>query len=149
GNAFPALGLALTLSDLPENDPVFEKILSSYRNHMKALASFQNENGMWRQIIDLPGSYSEFSATAMITTAMLRGIRAGWLDAKQYQPRVDNAWSALKARVSDDGRLIDVCESTGKQPSLVDYLNRVAILDRDPRGGGMALLVATEIAGLL
>jgi len=43
---------------------------------------------------------------------------------------------------------VDVCESTGKQPSLDDYLNRFAILDRDPRGGGMALLLSTEIAGL-
>lgn len=148
GNAFPALGLALTLSDLPPGDPAFEKILSSYRNHMKALAPFQDENGMWRQVVDLPGSYPEFSATAMIATAMQRGIRRGWLDAKQYQPRVDRAWRALRTRISADGRLIDVCESTGKQPSVEDYLNRLAILDRDPRGGGMALLAATEIAGL-
>jgi unsaturated rhamnogalacturonyl hydrolase len=148
GNAFPALGLALTLSDLPPGDPAFEKILSSYQNHMKALAPFQDENGMWRQVVDLPGSYPEFSATAMIATAMLRGIRSGWLDAKQYQPRVDRAWRALRTRISADGRFIDVCESTGKQPSVEDYLNRLAILDRDPRGGGMALLVATEIAGL-
>jgi hypothetical protein len=41
-----------------------------------------------------------------------------------------------------------VCESTGKQPSLDDYLNRLAILDHDPRGGGMALLLSTEVAGL-
>ena len=148
GNAFPALGLALTLSDLSRSDPVFEKVLTSYQNHMKALAPFQDENGMWRQIVDLPGSYPEFSATAMIATAMLRGIRSGWLDAKQYQPRVDRAWRALRTRISADGRLVDVCESTGNQPSVEDYLNRLAILDRDPRGGGMALLMATEIAGL-
>ena len=148
GNAFSALGLALTLSDLPPGDPAFEKILSSYQNHMKALALFQDVSGMWRQVVDLPGSYPEFSATAMIATAMLRGIRSGWLDAKQYQPRVDRAWRTLRTRISADGRLIDVCESTGKQPSVEDYLNRLAILDRDPRGGGMALLLATEIAGL-
>jgi hypothetical protein len=76
---------------------------------------------------------------------MLRGIRAGWLDSKSYQLPFDRAWRALRMRISADGRLIDVCESTGKQPSLDDYLNRVAILDRDPRGGGMALLLATEI----
>jgi unsaturated rhamnogalacturonyl hydrolase len=148
GNAFPALGLALTLADLPPDDTVFQKILSSYRNHMQALAPFQDENGMWRQVVDLPGSYAEFSATAMIATAMRRGIRSGWLDAKQYQPRVDRAWRALRMRISSDGRLVDVCESTGKQPSVEDYLNRLAILDRDARGGGMALLLATEMAGL-
>ncbi len=147
GNAFPALGLALTLSDLPRNDPAFDKMLGSYRSHMQALAPFQDENGMWRQVVDLPGSYPEFSATAMIAVAMLRGIRSGWLDAAQYQPRFDRAWRGLRTRISADGRLVDVCESTGKQPSLEDYLNRLAILDRDPRGGGMALLLATEIGG--
>jgi len=145
GNAFPALGLALTLSDLPPADPVFPTILASYRNHMKALAPFQDENGMWREVVDVPGSYSEFSATAMIGLAMVRGIRSGWLDRTQYQPRVDKAWRALRLRISADGRLVDVCESTGKQPSLEAYLNRAAILDRDPRGGGMALLLATEL----
>jgi hypothetical protein len=44
--------------------------------------------------------------------------------------------------------LLDVCESTNKQRTLVDYLNRAAILDRDPRGGGMALIFATEMANL-
>lgn len=148
GNAFPALGLALTLSDLPKNHPSFEPILKAFRSHMEALAPFQDENGMWREVIDFPGSYPEFSATAMIATAMLRGIRSGWLEAERYQPRVDKAWAALKTRIASDGRLIDVCESTGKQSSLDAYLQRLAILDRDPRGGAMALLISTEMAGL-
>jgi unsaturated rhamnogalacturonyl hydrolase len=148
GNAFPALGLALTLSDVPKDDAAYPKILQSYKNLMSALAKFQDETGVWRQVIDLPGSYREFSATAMIATSMQRGIRSGWIEASLYQPRVDKAWRALRARISPDGYLIDVCESTGKQPSLEAYLNRMAILDRDPRGGGMALFLATELAGL-
>jgi len=115
---------------------------------MAALAPLQDENGMWRQVVDLPGSYPEFSATAMIATAMLRGIRSGWLEAARYQPVVDKAWKGVRARIAADGGLMDVCESTGKQPSLDDYLNRLAILDRDARGGGMALLLATEVAGM-
>ena len=99
---------------------------------------------MWREVVDVTGSYPEFSATAMIALAMVRGIRSGWLDTTQYQPRVDRAWRALRMRIPADGRLVDVCESTGKQPSLEAYLNRAAILDRDPRGG-MALLLATEM----
>ncbi|MDQ6701431.1 MAG: glycoside hydrolase family 88 protein [Acidobacteriota bacterium] len=148
GNAFPALGLALTLSDFPKDHPGFGDMLRSFQNHMAALAQYQQPNGMWRQVLDQPGAYSEFSATAMIAVAMLRGIGAGWLDAASYQPRVDRAWQAILARTSSDGRLTDVCESTGKQKSLDDYLHRTAILDRDPRGGAMALLLATEVAGL-
>ena len=35
-----------------------------------------------------------------------------------------------------------------KQNTLDDYLHRAAIFDFDPRGGGMALYFATEMAGL-
>jgi len=148
GNAFPALGLALALSAVPKDHPAFEPMLQAFQAHVKVLAGFQDEEGMWREVIDKPGVYSEFSATAMIGTAMLRGVRNGWLDAKTYQPKIDRAWRAILKRTSADGRLIDVCEGTGKQKSADDYLRRGAILDRDPRGGGMALYFATEVAGL-
>src|SRR5438094_523083 len=113
-----------------------------------ALRQFQDEDGLWREVIDQPGAYPEFSATAMIATAMLRGINNGWLDWDDYQPLVDKAWRAISARTASDGRLLDVCEGTTKQPSLDDYLRRAAILDRDARGGGMALMFALEMAGL-
>jgi len=83
----------------------------------------------------------------MIGTSMLIGIRHGWLDAKTYQPLVDAAWRAVNTRAASDGILLDVCESTNKQRSLDDYLRRAALTGRDPRGGAMALVFATELAG--
>ena len=116
---------------------------------MAMLARFQDENGMWRNVIDRPGAYAEYSATAMIATAMLRGIRSGWLDRATYQPLVDKAWQAILSRTSSDGRLVDVCESTGTRGLTDDdYLRRTAILGRDDRGAGMAMFFATELAGL-
>ena len=84
----------------------------------------------------------------MIGVAMLRGVRNGWLDSRTYQPRIDRAWRAIQARIAANGDLMDVCESTNKQPTLRDYLQREAIFGRDTRGGGMALLFSTEMAGL-
>jgi hypothetical protein len=149
GNAFPALGLALTLSQFPEGHADYPRLLSTYRTHMAALARFQDENGMWRNVIDRPGAYPEYSATAMIAIAMLRGIRNGWIDRKTYEPLVQKAWKAILARTGADGRLVDVCESTGTRGLTDDgYLRRAAILGRDDRGGGMAMFFATELAGL-
>jgi rhamnogalacturonyl hydrolase YesR len=149
GNAFPALGLALTLSEFPKQHADYPRLLASYRAHMAALAPFQDENGMWRNVIDRPGAYPEFSATAMIATAMLRGIRNGWIDRDSYEPLVQKAWTAILARTDAAGRLVDVCESTGTRGlTYDDYLRRAAILGRDDRGGGMALFFATELAGL-
>lgn len=148
GNAFPALGLALALSDFPQNHSEREAMVSAFVRHVTALAPLQNEDGLWREVVDHPGSYAEFSSTAMIGTAMLRGIRNGWLDARTFQPLVQKAWYAVLGRVGSGGVLLDVCESTNKQPTLNDYLNRAAIFDRDVRGGGMALIFATEMADL-
>ena len=43
---------------------------------------------------------------------------------------------------------MDVCESTGKQSSIEAYFKREAIFGPDPRGGAMAIVLATELAGL-
>ena len=142
GNAFPALGLAWALEYMPPN----AELLTAYQNLMEALARYQDPDGMWREVIDLPGSYPELSATSMIAVAINTGIRHGWLPAGKYQPIVAAAWNAVKARVGSDGQLIDVCTGTGKQKNLQAYLDRTAILGLDPRGGAMALLIATEMS---
>ena len=149
GNAFAALGMALMLSDFPTDHPEYASLVASFRRHMIMLAKFQDENGMWRNVIDRPGAYAEYSATAMIGTAMLRGIRRGWLDGTTYQPLVDKAWQAILRRTSAEGHVVDAAESTGTRGLTdADYLRRAAILGRDDRSGGMAMFFATELAGL-
>jgi unsaturated rhamnogalacturonyl hydrolase len=148
GNAFPALGLALTLTDFPKDNPEYGRILLAYRQLMAALAKHQDRDGMWHEVIDEPASYAETSATSMIAFSMLRGIRRGWLDRASYQPRVDRAWKSVLTRIGPEGVLMDVCESTNKQKTLEDYLHRAASFAKDARGGAMALLLATEMAGL-
>lgn len=146
GNGFPALGLASSLGELPGNHPDFAPMLLAFQQHMSTLAQHQDPSGMWHEVIDRHESYREFTATAMIAYSMSRGIRLGWLDRSSYSPRIQRAWYALRARIGGDGGLVDVCTGTGKQKSLRDYLDRPAILGRDPRGGAMALLFAAELA---
>jgi rhamnogalacturonyl hydrolase YesR len=70
------------------------------------------------------------------------------LPEKDYRPVIDRAWQAILTRTGAEGRLVDVCESTARMKSLEEYLQRAALLGPDPRGGAMALLFATEMAGL-
>jgi len=143
GNGFPAIGLCWSLDELPES-PVQAEILAAHRRHLAALLQHQDATGCWHQVIDRPESYREFTATAMIAYAALRGVRTGRLDAATFGPPAERAWEALKLRIAADGSLVDVCTGTGKQKSLRDYYDRPAILGRDDRGGAMALMVATE-----
>ena len=70
----------------------------------------------------------------------------GWIPAPISLLSIEpgTRFSAGSAR----GVLLDVGESTNKQRTLNDYLDRAAIFDHEPRGGGMALIFATEMAGL-
>jgi unsaturated rhamnogalacturonyl hydrolase len=145
GNAFAALGLALTVSELPHEHPGYAHALQSYTALMAALLPFQTRDGLWRNVIDHPGAYPEFSATAMIGFAMQRGLENGWITGPRYREAVDHAWRAVNSRSSASGTFIDVCESTQRMTSLEQYLQRAAILGPDARGGAMAMLFATEL----
>jgi rhamnogalacturonyl hydrolase YesR len=146
GNGFPALGLALALGDLPADHPGRNEMLRAFQSHVAALAKHQDPTGMWHQVIDHTGSYRELSCTSMITFALIRGVRNGWLNEDVYRPIINKGYNAVLARIAPDGTLIDVCTGTGKQKSLRAYLDRTAILGRDPRGGAMTLLLTTEMA---
>ncbi len=89
GNGFAALGLALTLSELPHGHKGYAHALQSYRQLMAALLPWQTRDGLWRNVIDYPGAYPEFSATAMIGFAMQRGLENGWIEGPRYRQAVD------------------------------------------------------------
>ena len=145
GNGFSALGLALTLSELPRESAAYRHALDSYRQLMTRLLPLQNRDGLWRNVVDHPGAYPEFSATAMIGFALQRGMARGWIRGSDFQQAVSRAWVAVNSRASSTGTFIDVCESTARMTSLDQYLKRAAILGEDPRGGAMAMLFATEL----
>jgi rhamnogalacturonyl hydrolase YesR len=145
GNGFPALGLAWALSCWPEDHPGRRELLSALTEHLEALRPHQDaESGCWRQVIDHPESYPEYSCTAMIGTAMLWAVERGWVPRQTYQPHVQRAWQAIVQRTSPDGRLVKVCISTGKLPTVEAYVQRPSTTGRDDRGGAMGLLFAVE-----
>lgn len=147
GNGFAALGFAETLTYLPAKHPDRSTLLTMHRNHLDALLRYQQPSGLWRQLIEFPGSYEELSATCMIGYALARGLRLGWLDAT-YQDPLRRAWQGVAARVDENGGLVDVCTGTGAQQSLRAYLDRPAISGLDERGGALALWFAVEMAQL-
>jgi unsaturated rhamnogalacturonyl hydrolase len=147
GNGFAAFGLIEVLTRMPASHPSRAPLVDIYRRQMAGVRAQLSPDGSWRQIIDEPGAYREETATAMLMTAMARGIRLGWLDVS-FRPAVDRAWRALAAHVADDGTLIDVCSGTGAGPTKRYYFDRPAVTGADDRGGAMALLAAMEIYDL-
>jgi rhamnogalacturonyl hydrolase YesR len=147
GNGFAAMGFAETLTYLPEDHPDRDALLDIHRRHLSALGRLQCASGMFRQVLDFPGSYEELTATCMVGYAVARGLRRGWLDPS-YMEMLELCWRAASERVQDDGAIVDGCAGTGVQSSLREYLDRPAIHGLDDRTGSMALWFATEMERL-
>jgi rhamnogalacturonyl hydrolase YesR len=145
GNGFAALGYCETLSVLPDDHPHRPALLAMHLRHLEALRQCQQRSGLYPQVLDVPGSYQEFTVTCMIGYAMARGLRRGWLEPS-YQMALDLAWQGVTERLDESGGLVDCCTNTGVQSNLQAYLDRPAIFGRDDRGGAMALWFALEMA---
>jgi rhamnogalacturonyl hydrolase YesR len=147
GNGFAAMGFCEALTYLPESVPVRKQLLARHRRHIEALYRHQAVSGLFRQVIDVPESYEELSATCMIGYAVARGVSQGWLEPR-LAVIAERAWEGAATRIGEDGSVRDVCVGTGVQPDLQSYLDRPVASGFDDRGGAMALVFAVEYAKL-
>ena len=144
GNGFAAMGLTETLTFLPENFPGRDTVAAMYRKLLDGLVKIQNPSGMLTEVLDVPGSYQELTATCMLGYSLARGLRRGWL-GPSYQAPLDLAWRGVSQRIDGEGNVVDGCASTGVQASTDEYLDRPAVFGFDDRTGGMALWFAIEM----
>lgn len=124
GNGWMAAGTAELLRSLPQNHPNRARIMDGYRKMMATLLKYQDEKGMWHQIIDKPESWAETSSTGMFTFAMVTGVKNGWLDKKVYAPAARKAWLGLITYINKEGDISEVCEGTNKKNDYQYYLDR-------------------------
>ena len=114
GNGWVAAGMAELLRSLPKKHPQRARILAGYRKMMESLLKYQNEDGLWRQLVDHPEVWAETSSTGMFTFAMVTGVKNGWLPAKTYGPAARKAWLGLVNRINAESNVTDVCIGTNK-----------------------------------
>ncbi len=119
-----AVGMADLLTYLPESNSNRPKILQDYRTMMATLKSWQNEEGLWNQLIDDPEAWTETSGSAMFTYAMITGVKNGWLDENEYAPVARKAWLGLISYLNDSFQIRNVCEGTNIGYTKEYYLER-------------------------
>ncbi|GET32927.1 hypothetical protein PbJCM13498_17900 [Prolixibacter bellariivorans] len=107
GNGWVFAGLAIIMTELPENykeRPYFEDI---FKKMATKLATLQDSSGYWHASLLDPQSYPapETSATAFYVYGMAWGIANGLLNKETYLPVVQKGWNALIQAVHLDGKL--------------------------------------------
>jgi rhamnogalacturonyl hydrolase YesR len=138
GNGWMAAGASELLRSLPETHPQRRHILAGYRRMMLALLAAQNEAGLWNQLLDRRGSWTESSGSAMFTFAFVTGVKHGWLDEKKFGPAARKAWLALVALLDEQANLREVCVGTDKADKVVgtDPAAQLKFYNERPRAVG-------------
>ena len=144
GNGFAVLGLAETLTYLPQSYPLYADILLMYQKLLNELLKYQDLSGCYHQIVTLPGSYQELTSTCMIGYGVARGVKLGLLD-QSYLPTLESLWNGAKARITKTGDVVDGCTGTGALETEHDYIVREAMSGYDDRTGSLALWFSVEM----
>ena len=147
-NGWAILAMVELLDVLPEDHPQRDEILSLMRAHLKGLASFQTDSGLWHQILDRPDSYLETSATAIYAYCFAHAINRGWVSAVAYGPVAQLAWNAVATKVNTKGQVEGTCTGTGMAFDYAYYYHRPTSVYA-LHGYGPVLLAGGEMIKLL
>ncbi|MEA2711772.1 MAG: unsaturated rhamnogalacturonyl hydrolase [Phycisphaerales bacterium] len=145
GDGWMAVGMAELLRSLPDDARERPRILAGYKLMMESLLKYQDDNGMWHQLIDDPASWPETSCTGMFAFAFITGVKNGWLDAKTYGPAARKAWIGLTSYIDENADVREVCQGTNKKNDRQYYLDRQRITG-DMHGQAPVLWCATALS---
>lgn len=122
-NGWALLTMCEVLEALPENHPQRQAVMDLFREHAEGLASLQDIDGFWHQLLDNPATYLESSATAIYVGCLAHAVSRGWIDAKAFGPVALQGWHAIEKSVNEKGQVENVCVGTGMgfDPSFYAY----------------------------
>ena len=143
GNGWVLGGLALILSDMPEDYEHRDFYVNLYKKMAARIKGLQQEDGLWRTSLLSPESFNhgEVSASGFYTFALTWGINNGLLNKAEYMPAVTKAWQALAACQHENG-MVGWVQDIGAdpQPATADSWQNY--------GTGAFLLAGSEILKL-
>ncbi len=132
---------------LPEDHPQREDLRKNLEQQILGIAKYQNEDGLWHQVLDKTDSYLESSCSAMFIYSIARAVNQGWID-KRYASIALRGWEGLKEhKITHDGQLKDICVGTGIEDNLVFYYTRPARTN-ETHGLGAVIDAGIEILKL-
>lgn len=128
-----------------------------FENLVDALAPFQDESGMFYQVVnrkDAKGNYLETSGTALIAYAILKAVRLGYL-APRYREMGERAFNGIAEKYlskNEDGtlKLSGICLVAGlggktHRDGSLEYYFSEPVVENEAKGVAPFLLAYTEM----
>ncbi|MGK9118663.1 glycoside hydrolase family 88 protein [Olivibacter jilunii] len=152
-------GMALVdvLDYFPKNHSGRDTIVAILNRYADAVARFQQANGLWYQVTDMPsrkGNYPEASASSMIVYTLAKGVRLGYLPAKFLKNAEKGYTGILKEFIEKDEQgnvnlngTVKVSGLGGKpyRDGSFEYYMSEPVIQNDPKGIGAFIQCAVEM----
>lgn len=145
-----------TLAD-PEENEIRELLRNAFVDLMDAMIKYQDESGMWYQVVNFGGmdrNYLETSGSSIMAYALLKGVRMGLLpeSCRIYGEKAFDGVTRQKLTVDENGELhLDgICLVAGlggaaRRHGTYDYYMSEPIVKDDAKGVGPYLLAYTQM----
>ena len=138
----------------------YEKLKQIFVELMDAMLKYQDESGMWYQVVNFGGmdkNYLETSGSSIMAYALLKGVRLGFLP-ESYRAYGEKAFHGICDQylsTDENGNLnLDgICLVAGlgganRRPGTYDYYMSEPVVKDDAKGVGPFLLAYTEMLRL-
>ena len=146
-NGWITVSLVRLLDVLPKDYAGRKQLIDLLEKQIVGASRYQNENGMWNQLLDKPESYDESSVTAMYVYGIAKAINEGWFD-ETYMRVAQLGWNALKKdQITENGHFKNVCVGTGITDDLPFYYSR-PVGENEKHGLGLIIDAGVEILKL-
>lgn len=142
-NGWIALSQVELLKNLPANHPKRTELINLLLRQIIGYSRYQDNSGLWHQLLDRPDSYLETSVTAMFIYTIATAVNEGWIN-EGYIKVARDGWRALQTKITADGQMQDVCVGTGVEENIHFYYTRPATLN-DTHGLGPFLMAGSAM----
>lgn len=146
GMGWTAFALVELLSNMPEENPDFDEVLSIYQKLMIGIAQYQTSSGLWHHLVNRPDSFEETSGSIFIVYAFAKGLNQGWLP-ERYRDVAMTGWRGMMSKQTEDGSIEGNTGSVRTSTSPAYYLNN-STKKADAYLSGVLLLAGTEMLEL-
>jgi len=153
-----AMAVVDVLDYLPMNCSKRDSVIAIFQRLSEAVSNVQDDStGVWWQVMDQgdrEGNYLESSVSCMLTYAIAKGIRQGYLDRKTYKPIVEKAYQGiLKEFITENPdstiNLTQTCITAGlgngRDGTYEYYVYKTGIQSNDGKAVGPFITASLEM----
>ena len=146
------------LDFFPQMHPGRKKLIEMLNKIMSNVVKYQDESGVWYQVLDNRRSdnYKESTCTCMFAYTMAKGIRLGYLDDEVYHPYLEKAVDGIFSEFVEEDEnslyITNCCAVAGLGPAsdlrrngTLDYYFSEPVVINDSKAVGPFLKLAAEL----